>query len=322
MLQRALANIEVYSDPNVLVGYQTADDAGVYRLDAENALVQTVDFFTPIVDDPYTYGAIAATNALSDVYAMGGIPRLALSLVGFPKDTLDEAVLHEILSGGSEKMKQARVAVVGGHSVQDKELKFGYCVTGFVNPDRMYTNSGAQSGDVLILTKPLGTGIVTTGIKAARTPSSLEQEAIEWMLKSSAPAVDLLRGHPVHAVTDITGYGLIGHAFELARGSGVTLALQAEKVPVMAGLEELAEGGLLPQGIESNRRYVGEAISWNGVSEVRQWILLDPQTSGGLLISLPEEDAKQLSEDLEAEGFSGRLIGRVRPLGQVHIEVE
>ena len=322
MLQRALADIEVYSDPNVLVGYQTADDAGVYRLDAENALVQTVDFFTPIVDDPYTYGAIAAINALSDVYAMGGIPRLALSLVGFPKDTLDEAVLHEILSGGSEKMKQARVAVVGGHSVQDKELKFGYCVTGFVNPDRMYTNSGAQSGDVLILTKPLGTGIVTTGIKAARTPSSLEQEAIEWMLKSSAPAVDLLRGHPVHAVTDITGYGLIGHAFELARGSGVTLALQAERVPVMAGLEELAEGGLLPQGIESNRRYVGEAISWNGVSEVRQWILLDPQTSGGLLISLPEEDAKQLSEDLEAEGFSGRLIGRVRPLGQVHIEVE
>ena len=322
MLQRALANIEVYSDPNVLVGYQTADDAGVYRLDAENALVQTVDFFTPIVDDPYTYGAIAATNALSDVYAMGGIPRLALSLVGFPKDTLDEAILHEILSGGSEKMKQARVAVVGGHSVQDKELKFGYCVTGFVNPDRMYTNSGAQSGDVLILTKPLGTGIVTTGIKAARTPSSLEQEAIEWMLKSSAPVVDLLRGHPVHAVTDITGYGLIGHAFELARGSGVTLALQAEKVPVMAGLEELAEGGLLPQGIESNRRYVGEAISWNGVSEVRQWILLDPQTSGGLLISLPEEDAKQLSKGLEAEGFSGRLIGRVRPLGQVHIEVE
>ena len=322
MLQRALADIEVYSDPNVLVGYQTADDAGVYRLDAENALVQTVDFFTPIVDDPYTYGAIAAINALSDVYAMGGIPRLALSLVGFPKDTLDEAALHEILSGGSEKMKQARVAVVGGHSVQDKELKFGYCVTGFVNPDRMYTNSGAQSGDVLILTKPLGTGIVTTGIKAARTPSSLEQEAIEWMLKSSAPAVDLLRGHPVHAVTDITGYGLIGHAFELARGSGVTLALQAERVPVMAGLEELAEGGLLPQGIESNRRYVGEAISWNGVSEVRQWILLDPQTSGGLLISLPEEDAKQLSEDLEAEGFSGRLIGRVRPLGQVHIEVE
>jgi selenide,water dikinase len=322
VLQRALAGIEVHSDQNVLIGYENADDAGVYLFDEENALVQSVDFFTPIVDDPHVYGAIAATNALSDIYAMGATPKLALSLVGFPSKELEENVLHEILSGGNEKMKQAGVAIVGGHSVEATELKFGYCVTGFLKPEKLYANSTAQPGDVLVLTKPLGTGIVTTGIKAGKTPPVLEKNAIEWMLKLNTPAVDFFHKHSVHAVTDVTGYGLVGHAFELARASGVTLSIHSEKVPLMAGVKELAEGGLLPKAIEANRHYVGAEVSWNTTSEFHQQVLLDPQTSGGLLVSLPEEAAESLGQSLEKEGFIGQLIGYVRPLDGSCIRIE
>ena len=317
-----MAEISVYPDSNVLVGFDKADDAGVYRLDDQTAVVQTVDFFTPIVDDPFTYGQIAAVNSLSDIYAMGGIPRFALSIVCFPKDKLGEDVLHEILRGGTEKMNEAQVPVIGGHSVEDQEMKFGYCVTGMIHPDKIYSNGGAQPGDVLLLTKPLGTGIIATGIKLGKTPTDVAQNAIEWMRKLNAVIHHEMEKLHIHAVTDITGFGLVGHAFEMAQASGATLVFSAEKVPVIEGTEALAKQGMLPGGIESNRRYVGDSIVWNGVSSLRQQIMLDPQTSGGLLISLPGEEAEQLASDLKAERFLGEEIGRVSDLKDAHIQVE
>jgi len=312
----------VYPDPNVLVGFDKADDAGVYRLDDQTAVVQTVDFFTPIVDDPFIYGQIAAANSLSDVYAMGGSPRFALSIVCFPKDKLGEDVLHEILRGGTDKMNEAQVAVIGGHSVEDQEMKFGYCVTGLIHPDKIYSNSAAQPADVLLLSKPLGTGIIATGIKFEKTPADVAQNAIEWMRKLNVAARDGMDKFHIHSVTDVTGFGLIGHAYEMAQGSGTTLTFSAAKVPVIEGTEELAKQGMLPRGIESNRRYVGESIVWKGVSSLRQQIMLDPQTSGGLLISLPEEEAEPLAAELEAAGFLGEQIGRVSDFQETHIRVE
>ncbi len=312
----------MYPDPNVLVGFDKADDAGVYRLDDQTAAVQTVDFFTPIVDDPFTYGEIAAANSLSDIYAMGGTPRFALSIVCFPKDKLGEDVLHEILRGGTEKMNEAQVPVIGGHSVEDQEMKFGYCVTGMIHPDKIYSNGGAQPGDVLLLTKPLGTGIIATGIKYEKTPPEVAQDAVEWMRKLNAVIHHEMEKLHIHAVTDITGFGLVGHAFEMAQASGTTLVFSAEKVPVIEGTEALAKQGMLPGGIESNRRYVGDSIVWHGVSSLRQQIMLDPQTSGGLLISLPEEEAEQLASDLKAERFLGEEIGRVSDLKDAHIQVK
>jgi selenide,water dikinase len=321
VLVKALAGLQVYQDPNVLVGYDQADDGGVYRLDDERALVQTVDFFTPIVDDPFTYGQIAAANSLSDIYAMGGTPRFALSIVGFPDDRLGEEVLHEILRGGTEKMKEAKVAVIGGHSVQDKEIKFGYCVTGLVDPKKIYSNNGIQAGDALLLTKPLGTGIIATGIKFRKAPPATTEGAIHWMSQLNALALERLRKFPVHSVTDVTGFGLLGHAWEMATASGVTLVFQVATIPVMEGAEELARQGMLPGGIESNRRYVGEGVAWNGTPEFHQQIMLDPQTSGGLLISLPEQEAEGLSADLRSAGLLGERIGSVIDLQDTHIQV-
>lgn len=311
----------MFQDPNVLVGFETGDDAGVYLLDEGHVLVQTVDFFTPVVDDPYVYGQIAAANSLSDVYAMGGTPRFALSIVGFPHEKVEEEVLHEILRGGADKMREARAAIIGGHSIQDPEIKFGYCVTGVVERERLYTNSGARSGDRLILTKPLGTGIITTGIKFGKSPAAAVDEAVRWMLQLSAPVKDLMHEHEVHAVTDITGFGLLGHAYEMARASSVSLTLDAGRVPVLKGTEELADQGMLPGGIESNRRFVQDAVSWKGASTLQRQILLDPQTSGGLLISLPERAAEALAADLEAAGLMGKPIGHVSEKGENWIEV-
>lgn len=316
-----LQGIRVLPDPNVLVGFETADDAGVYRLDDRLALVQTVDFFTPVVDDPFTYGQIAASNALSDIYAMGGTPRFALSIVGFPAGKVDESVLQEIVRGGAEKMGEAGVPILGGHSVQDPEIKFGYCVTGVIDPGRIYTNRGALPEDRLLLTKPLGTGIITTGIKFEKTPPEVAEEAIRWMLGLNSAASRHLGKFRIHAVTDITGYGLVGHAYEMARASGVTFLLEADRVPLMKGVEELARMGMLPGGIASNRQFVGSHVRWDGVSELRQQILLDPQTAGGLLISLPEEDAPRLQAVLAGEEVFAQEIGRVLPQKEHWIEV-
>jgi len=322
VLVKALSGLQVYEDPNVLVGYDQADDAGVYRLDDERALVQTVDFFTPIVDDPYVYGQIAAANSLSDIYAMGGTPRFALSIVGFPDDRLGEEVLHEILRGGTDKMREAKVAVIGGHSVQDKEIKFGYCVTGLVNPKKIFSNAGLRAGDVLLLTKPLGTGIIATGIKFEKASSAVSEGAIHWMKQLNAGALERLQRFPVHSVTDVTGFGLLGHAWEMATASGVTLVFQAAAIPVMEGAETLARQGMLPGGIESNRRYVGDGVAWNDTTVFHQQIMLDPQTSGGLLISLPEEEAESLSKELQQEGLLGERIGAVVELQDTHIKVK
>ncbi len=262
MLERALNGLDNFYDPNVLVGFETADDAGVYRLDDETAIVQTADFFTPIVDDPFTYGQIAASNSLSDIYAMGGSPRFALSIVGFPEDQLEEEILHQVLRGGVDKMREARVPVIGGHSVKDPEIKFGYVVTGLVSPNKIYRNSGALPGDALVLTKPIGTGIISTAIKFGKCPETAAHAAIDNMLQLNATAAAQLERFNTHAVTDITGYGLLGQAYEMALGSGVCLELSAARVPLLPGTADLARKGMLPGGIESNRRFVGGAVAF------------------------------------------------------------
>jgi len=322
VLRSALDGLNVRPNSNVLVGYETADDAGVYRLDDDRALVQTVDFFTPVVDDPFTYGQIAAANSLSDIYAMGGVPQVALCLVGFPQEKLESAVLHDILRGGTDKMDEARVAVIGGHSVQDPEMKFGYCVSGFVNPQRIYTNRKAKAGDALVLTKPLGTGIIATAVKFNKATTLVSEAAIQWMVKLNAGAVDCMAGFEIHAVTDITGYGLVGHAFEMAQGSQKTLVFNRGEIPFMEGAEELIRRGMEPGGIESNRQYVGEAVEWGGLEKLQQTLMLDPQTSGGLLISVADEDAPELIHELEASGFLGRNVGHVSELEAISIRVE
>lgn len=322
MLQAALAGIENVYDPNVLIGYQTADDAGVYQLDRKTALVQTADFFTPIVDDPFVYGQIAAANALSDVYAMGGRPRFALSLVGFPQGDLDSSVLHEILRGGADKMAEARVPIIGGHSVKDPELKFGFAVTGVVEPEAVLSNQGAQPGDELLLTKPLGTGVVTTAIKLGKCPREVEQEAIDWMLQLNRLGEELA-GYEVHAATDVTGYGLLGHGYEIAVASGVCLQLESRLIPCLTGVDKLARARLLPGGLENNRRYVGDAVRWMSRS-IPAWqreVFFDPQTSGGLLLSLPPKDAARLSSWLESENHWAVRIGRVQSRQKAYLEV-
>lgn len=307
MLVPILADLPVFKDENVLVGFETADDAGVYLLGPESALVETIDFFTPIVDDPATYGQIAAANALSDVYAMGARPIFALSVVGFPSGTVETEVLREIVHGGARKMFEAGVPVIGGHSIQDPEIKFGYAVTGLVHPQRIWTNCGARPGDRLYLTKPLGIGIITTGVKYGKTPQEVLDEAVATMLELNAGVAQALEGAEVHAATDVTGYGLVGHAAEVARSSRVTMVLQASEIPVLNGVMELARKGMLPGGIMTNEAYAGSGVLWEGVDEMLRKVLLDPQTSGGLLLSLPT----QAAEVLETLNGKARRIGRV-----------
>lgn len=311
MLKTVLSNLQGWNDPAVLVGYQTADDGGVYRLSDELALVQTVDFFTPVVDDPFQYGQIAAANALSDVYAMGGEPRFALSVVGFPKSGLDTGILGEIMAGGSAKLAEARVPVIGGHSVQDPEIKFGYCVTGVVSPHACWTNAAAQAGDALVLTKPLGTGIITTGVKFEKTPPPVLEAALEVMLRLNDVAARAAASYSVHSATDITGFGLLGHALEMAQASGARLRLRASQVPLIAGTRDLAQTGMLPGGIESNRAYLGDRVEWHSTTLIVQQILLDPQTSGGLLFSLPPADAEKLVADLAGQNQEAAIVGEV-----------
>jgi selenide,water dikinase len=311
VLERLLAKVNPVKNPNVIVGFESADDAGVYRLDEKLAIVQTVDFFTPIVDDPFLYGQIAAANALSDIYAMGGHPIFALSVVGFPEGVVEEQVLGEIVTGGSEKMREAGVPVIGGHSVQDAEMKFGYCVTGKVDPQKVLTNTQAKPGDLLVLTKPIGTGIISTGIKFEKATQAIIHKAVTVMLELNKAIAELLQTVGAHAATDITGFGLIGHAYELAKGSEVTLILEAGRIPVIEGTRQLAGKGCLPAGIMTNEAYVHPTVHWNGLPELEKQIFLDPQTSGGLLISLPEQEAETLEHAASEKGLSVDLIGRV-----------
>ena len=297
---------------DLLVGTSTADDAGVFRIAPDVALVQTVDFFTPIVDDAFQFGAIAAANALSDVYAMGGEPRTALNIACFPQSGVPLGILSDILRGGLAKAEEAGVVVVGGHTVIDEEIKFGMAVTGFVHPDRILRNVGARPGDALVLTKPLGTGIVTTALKhGAGTPAE-HAAAIESMTALNAAAGRVLRGVEVHACTDVTGFALLGHAYEMAHGSGARLVFDAERLPLLPGVRALAAAGHLTGGCRRNREWLAGAVDISrGVPADLAEVAWDPQTSGGLLVAVPGSAASEVERALVAGGVVAAVVGRV-----------
>jgi selenide,water dikinase len=305
-LDRVLAQIPRWANENVLVGFDTADDAGVYKLTPECALVQTVDFFTPIVDDPYMFGAIAAANALSDVYAMGGKPLSALSILAWPAKG-DPDDLAQIVKGGAEKIHEADCALLGGHSIADNEVKFGYAVTGTIHPDRIKTNAGARPGDALVLTKRIGTGVVATALKQGIAEESDVQAAIESMLTLNRRACEAMLALDVHGCTDVTGFGLIGHAREMAAASQVTIEIDSRAVRFLPGAVEYARRGAIPGGLKNNREFAASCVE--GQSDVDD-LLYDPQTSGGLLISLPEADAAKLEAGFSDAYLVGRVVER------------
>ncbi len=313
MLDSVLGKLARQHDPNVLVGFDTADDAGVYQLTPELALVQTVDFFTPIVDDPYVFGQIAATNSLSDVYAMGGRPISALAMVCFPDDG-DPKVLEEMLAGGLSKMVEAQCTVIGGHSIRDPEIKLGYSVTGTIHPKKILANSSAQAGDRLLFTKAIGTGVISTAIKRGTADFAWIRAAVRSMttLNKAAADVMLAGGYAVHSVTDVTGFGLIGHVREMALGSGVSIQILASKVALLPGALECVRGGFVPGGLKSNRQFAENCVETSAeVPPDLLTLLYDPQTAGGLLISVANADAGRLATDLQNAGVEAAEIGDV-----------
>jgi selenide,water dikinase len=310
LLDRVLAKIPRWADENVLVGFDTADDAGVYKLTPECAMVQTVDFFTPVVDDPYTFGAIAAVNALSDVYAMGGRPISALTILAYPSAG-DVDDLEEILKGGAEKMREAACSILGGHSVADDEIKFGYAVTGLVHPDRVKTNAGARPGDALVFTKRIGTGVIATALKRGIAKDEDVAAATESMLTLNRRACEAMLAFDVHGCTDVTGFGFLGHAREMAAASGVTLEIEAESLRLLPGALDYARAGAIPTGLKNNREFVSCAVETArelppGLDD----LLYDPQTAGGLLIALPEADAALLERACEGAYRVGRVTSK------------
>jgi selenide,water dikinase len=320
-LAYVLRHLPSYTDPSLLVGSNPADDAAVYRIRADLALVQTVDFFTPIVDDPYLYGQIAVANSLSDVYAMGAEPVTALNIVGFPIKTLPAEILAEILRGGADKAAQAGVPIVGGHTIDDAEPKYGLAVTGTVHPDRFVTAHGARPDDALVLTKPLGTGLISTALKAGAASVADVDQAVTWMttLNKSASAAMLAAG--CHAATDITGYGLLGHLVEMCRASGIASRIEAAAVPFLPGALEYARQGYIPGGTHSNLSYVESDVHFSPeIEQSVRALLADPQTSGGLLISLPAEQLPALL-DAAAPDMLTAVVGTVveGPPGSVHV---
>lgn len=316
-LAQVLSKLPAQSSENVIVGFDTSDDAGVLRLSPDTALVQTVDFFTPVADDPFVYGQVAAINSLNDVFAMGGTPLSALSIVCYPQKG-DWDVLGKILAGGQHAMNADGVVVIGGHSVDDVEMKFGYAVTGVVHPDRVITNASAKPGDVLILTKPLGTGAINTAIKYGKASAEAEAAAIAAMTTSASTAARAMVAFGANACTDITGFGLLGHAFEMARASNITLELYSGAVPLLPDVLDLIEIGMLTRGDKNNRAYVGEAVRFApAVTGTMKSALLDPQTAGGLLISLAEEKTREFLATIPGS----TVIGRVAHRGAYYIEV-
>lgn len=310
-----------FSDPNLLVGFDTSDDACVYRVSDTLALVQTVDFFPPMVDDPYTFGQIAAANALSDVYAMGAVPRIAMNLLCYPTCLPPEAV-NAILAGGCDKVLEAGAVLAGGHTIEDAVPKYGLCVSGFADPSKILTNAGARAGDRLILTKALGIGVMTTAAKAELLTAAEFSPAIESMITLNRAAGEVASGFAVTACTDVTGFGLLGHAYELASASGVTVLLDAGAVPVLPKAAELAAMGLLPGGAYTNAAYLADKISYSeSVPRVTRDLLVDPQTSGGLLLCIPAQDADALLAHLLAVCPWSRLIGEVVERGAFSVVV-
>jgi len=320
-----LSDIPAQTDDRVLVDFRTADDAGVFKWESGPALVQTVDFFTPIVDDPYIYGQIAAANAVSDIYAMGGRPLTALAIAAFPKEGLDRDVIRAIFRGGFDKLREASVSLLGGHTVQDPEIKFGYAVTGAIDPARILTNAGAKAGDLLFLTKPLGTGIVGTAIKFDRASSVLIDDAVRSMRtlnRAAAEALQTLSPGTIHACTDVTGFGLAGHGSEMAHASGVTLVIEAKKLPVFNGVLAIASANR-SGGMGSNQEHFGEMIQVDpALDGALESLLYDPQTSGGLLIAVSPDAAGAARKALAEADVEASLIGTVEaPAGGFNIVV-
>ena len=308
-----MSKLPKFEDDNLLVGIETSDDAAIYKVTDDIAMIQTVDFFTPIVDDPYMFGQIAAANSLSDVYAMGGEPKIALNIVGFP-NCLDPEILGEILAGGAAKVKEAGAVLVGGHSVQDDEPKYGLCVSGFVHPDKIFKNYGSKPGDILILTKQIGTGIVNTAIKAQMASESAIKEAQLVMSSLNKKGKEVVEKYPVTACTDITGFGLLGHCAEMASASDVTFELNVEEIAYLEDAISYAKMGLVPGGAYKNRQHTGKMVDMSRVAEHYIDLLYDPQTSGGLLISVAPEYVADMMDDFANKGMDTKvsIIGRVK----------
>jgi selenide, water dikinase len=318
-----LGKLARQQDPNVLVGFDHADDAGVYQIAPQQALVQTVDFFTPIVDDPYVFGQIAATNSLSDVYAMGGKPLTSLALVCFPEKA-DLEILEHILAGGLSKMSEAGCTVIGGHSIRDEETKFGYSVTGLIDPKKVLTNAGSKPGDALILTKALGTGVISTAIKKGKAQPEWIDAAVESMTTLNKGAAEIIHegDYGVHAMTDVTGFGLIGHAREMVLGSKVSFRLNSKAIALLPGAEECVHAGYIPGGLKNNRDFAECMVVYESpVSDELKALLFDPQTAGGLLISIAAEECEKLLGRLQAAGVQAREIGEVIESTKPHIGI-
>ena len=311
-LLEILATLPAFRHPDLLVDGSQMDDAGVYRLTPDLALVQTVDFFTPVLDYPFVFGQVAAANALSDVYAMGGKPLTVMNIAAFPVNSMDLGILRDILAGGADKILEAGALLVGGHTIEDKEPKYGLAVTGTVHPEKIVTNGGARPGDVLVLTKPLGVGIITTGLKSGKYPLEAAGLAIASMQALNAKAAAAMVEVGVHAATDITGFGLLGHAYEMCAASGVGLELELARIPVLDGAWELARLGVVPGGARRNCRYLEGKLRWEGAAPPEAPdILCDPQTSGGLLMAVPVERVSALIGRLIDAGVPGVVIGKV-----------
>jgi selenide,water dikinase len=309
-------------DPNLLVGFDKADDAGVYRLRDDLALVQTLDFFTPIVDDPFDYGRIAALNSINDVWAMGGTPVTAMAITCFPKKGVDFSILQEIMRGGLSVLTENKVALVGGHSVDNEQIMFGYSVTGVIDPNHVATNAGARPGDAIILTKPIGTGVISTGIKRAKASPEVVAESVATMMTPGKYAAEAIQKFDVKGATDVTGFALLGHAWEMACASNVTIEIDSPGVPLIRGALELAEAGLMTGADKTNREYVGEDISLSeGIDPNLMKLFYDPQTAGGLLLAIAEENAENLLAELRRNYPQAEIIGRVRERGQTSLLV-
>jgi len=321
-LAQVLRRVNFPADPEkLLIGLDKADDAAVYSLTDEIALIQTLDFFTPVVDDPYLFGQIAAANALSDVYAMGGQPILAMNIVGFPS-CLEAEILSQILQGGADKVKEAGASLCGGHTVVDEEPKYGLSVTGTVHPDNLLSNSGIKEGDLILLTKPLGTGVMVSAIKGGFTKSDENNPAVKSMLTLNNTALKYFDQYQINACTDVTGFGLIGHLLEMSENSSLEITIEAPEIPIFEGVRDFAESGLLPAGAYKNRDNYEEFVSESGKRDQTLYELMyDPQTSGGLLISVAEEDAAELLIDLYGEGLDVAVIAKAKK-GQKGVKIE
>ena len=305
-LAQVLGNLPKFHDENLLVGVETSDDAAIYKVNDELALIQTLDFFTPVVDDPYLFGQIAAANSLSDVYAMGGEPRTALNIVGFPS-CLDPKILGRILEGGASKVLEAGAILAGGHSIQDDEPKYGLSVTGFVNPNKIFKNYGSQPGDVIIITKQVGSGLINTAIKAEMAEKSQIDEVVTVMTSLNKKAKEVIENYPISACTDITGFGLAGHAMEMASSSKVTFEIDVNKVPYIDGALEMAKMGLVPAGTYNNKDYISGDVESCNIEECYLDLMYDPQTSGGLLITLAESEVENIMKDFKNKNMNKKF---------------